>query len=529
MCNIARASSLYGEFMRALFGAGEGLYQFGFDFASLEARVQAHYIYSYLGGPELGEALLAEKPNDIHCYSEDTEILTEKGWKTFDKVTKDIKVAQWTTENTIQFVKPTEVVWQPYSGDMVSLESNNLSLLVTPNHRMVYKQVKSSYKETVASSFIKNNITSDVRIPLGGIVTNTRLTHSDDFCKLIIATQADGTLLKDCSGIQFEFKKERKIERLQNILDSLEAVYTVTETTRSTTRIYIKSSLLTKNIRFFLTSSKDLSSNVLKLSKSNLTVLLEEVKYWDGTLTKSNVILDTTSKETVDILQAVSHLLNYKATVNQYDKQTDYGTVTLYRLTLSLKAKPFSGVLTTSPQTVPYKGFIGCVAVPSTYVVIRRNGKVSISGNTLNAKKLGISRDNAKSITYALLYGAAAPKLQKMLGLSPAEAEKMFNDYWDAVPPLKELRDNLVKYWEKVDRDHIIGIDGRKLRARSPHSLINLLFQSAGAILAKWSVVRIAELLEEQGLLGNPFEHTTDEVKVWQMIVYHVLNRGFTE
>jgi len=141
--------------------------------------------------------------------------------------------------------------------------------------------------------------------------------------------------------------------------------------------------------------------------------------------------------------------------------------------------------------------------------------------HTLNAKKLGISRDNAKSITYALLYGAAAPKLQKMLGLSPAEAEKMFNDYWDAVPPLKELRDNLVKYWEKVDRDHIIGIDGRKLRARSPHSLINLLFQSAGAILAKWSVVRIAELLEEQGLLGNPFEHTTDEVKVWQMIVYH--------
>lgn len=141
--------------------------------------------------------------------------------------------------------------------------------------------------------------------------------------------------------------------------------------------------------------------------------------------------------------------------------------------------------------------------------------------HTLNAKKLGITRDNAKSITYALLYGAAAPKLQKMLGLSPSEAEKMYNDYWDAVPPLKELRDNLVNYWEKVGRDHIIGIDGRKLRARSPHSLINLLFQSAGAILAKWSVVRIAELLEKKGLLGNPFKDSRDDVKVWQMIVYH--------
>lgn len=141
--------------------------------------------------------------------------------------------------------------------------------------------------------------------------------------------------------------------------------------------------------------------------------------------------------------------------------------------------------------------------------------------HTLNAKKLGISRDNAKSITYALLYGAAAPKLQKMLGLSPSEADQMYEDYWDAVPPLKKLRDDLVAYWERVDKDHIVGIDGRKLRARSPHSLINLLFQSAGAILAKWAIVRIAERLEKENLLGNPFIHAKDEVKVWQMIVYH--------
>ena len=141
--------------------------------------------------------------------------------------------------------------------------------------------------------------------------------------------------------------------------------------------------------------------------------------------------------------------------------------------------------------------------------------------HTINAKKLGISRDNAKSITYACLYGAAAPKLQKMLGLSPKEAEDMWHAYWDAVPPLKELKEVLTNYWEATDKDFVLGIDGRKLRARSPHSLINLLFQGAGAIMAKWSVVRIAQRLEEQGLLGDPFLHTTDDVKVWQMIVYH--------
>ena len=41
--------------------------------------------------------------------------------------------------------------------------------------------------------------------------------------------------------------------------------------------------------------------------------------------------------------------------------------------------------------------------------------------------------------------------------------------------------------------------------------------------------VRIAQKLEEQGLLGDPFLHTKEDVKVWQMIVYHRQNCGFTQ
>lgn len=52
--------------MRALFGAGPNYVQIGYDFASLEARIESHYIYKYPGGPEMSVELLAEKPNDIH-------------------------------------------------------------------------------------------------------------------------------------------------------------------------------------------------------------------------------------------------------------------------------------------------------------------------------------------------------------------------------------------------------------------------------------------------------------------------------
>ena len=66
-----------------------------------------------------------------------------------------------------------------------------------------------------------------------------------------------------------------------------------------------------------------------------------------------------------------------------------------------------------------------------------------------------------------------------------------------------------------------MGLDGRRLVTRSKHSLINVLFQSGGAVVAKWSTVRIAQRMEEMGMLGNPFEYTEKDLKVWMMTAVH--------
>lgn len=68
IANIPRVTSVYGEEMRSLFGCGKGMFQLGFDFSSLEARIQGHYILPF-DGAELAKALLAEKPNDIHTLT----------------------------------------------------------------------------------------------------------------------------------------------------------------------------------------------------------------------------------------------------------------------------------------------------------------------------------------------------------------------------------------------------------------------------------------------------------------------------
>lgn len=66
--NIPRVTSLYGKPMRSMFKVDKaaGFLQTAYDFDSLEAKIEAHYVYKYPGGPEYGVSLTAEKPNDCH-------------------------------------------------------------------------------------------------------------------------------------------------------------------------------------------------------------------------------------------------------------------------------------------------------------------------------------------------------------------------------------------------------------------------------------------------------------------------------
>lgn len=68
VANIPRVSSLYGFQMRNMFGVEVPAYfQIGYDFDSLEAKIESHYCWRYENEPhEYCNALLLEKPHDVH-------------------------------------------------------------------------------------------------------------------------------------------------------------------------------------------------------------------------------------------------------------------------------------------------------------------------------------------------------------------------------------------------------------------------------------------------------------------------------
>jgi len=120
--------------------------------------------------------------------------------------------------------------------------------------------------------------------------------------------------------------------------------------------------------------------------------------------------------------------------------------------------------------------------------------------HTLNAKALGTTRPLAKRFFYAFIYGAGNEKLGAILG-APADKQSAVGKkaklkFLKNLPALASLTEAITKRVKK--RGYLIGLDGRILYVRSPHSALNLLLQSAGAVIMKKALVLCDEALQQE-------------------------------
>lgn len=122
--------------------------------------------------------------------------------------------------------------------------------------------------------------------------------------------------------------------------------------------------------------------------------------------------------------------------------------------------------------------------------------------HSVNARKMGVDRDSAKTLKYASSYGAQPPKLAKQMNWTLDKAKQVFDAFWEASSPLKSCLDATKKEWETNRKKYIKGLDGRKLFVRSPHSIGNMLFQNAGVTCAKRAAVWWDRQVQKEGLKG---------------------------
>ena len=142
--------------------------------------------------------------------------------------------------------------------------------------------------------------------------------------------------------------------------------------------------------------------------------------------------------------------------------------------------------------------------------------------HTANQKAAGLpTRSMAKTFIYGFLYGAGDAKIGKIVGGDSKDGKRLKKAFLEKTPAIAELRAAIentlvaqrgyrgeIKKWK---RKYLKGLDGRPLHVRSLHSALNLLLQSAGALICKKWIV-----LFEQNMIRAGYDHGKDfQFMVW--------------
>lgn len=130
--------------------------------------------------------------------------------------------------------------------------------------------------------------------------------------------------------------------------------------------------------------------------------------------------------------------------------------------------------------------------------------------HTKNQMAAGLpERNMAKTFIYGFLYGAGDAKIGEIVGGTAEHGAELRKKFLKATPAIKKLQQsvkNLLSTYNVEMRQrewktrYLRGLDGRLLYTRSIHSALNLLLQSAGAIVCKYWIVRTEERLLNLGL-----------------------------
>ena len=381
------------------------------------------------------------------CFSEDTQVLTKDGWKTFDQVTLDDYVMTLNKEtNTAEYQRPTQVIWEPYKGTMYELKSQrSVDMLVTPNHRIVYGYrrdliKKGKYKideaRDVYEHFKNLKNTHSYGIPatanwqgkeigckefsygrnlIGGFklyektkkffsVPDTFIISGDDYCAFMGMYLAEGCCLaprkngKKKSIFIAQKKESKGYEKYKSLLIRMFSKNIVQETEFG---FYINSVSFCQHVSQYGTeaTNKFIPDEIMQATREQIKLFLEYFILGDGTFLEresfSEKQLDasivTTSKKMADQLQELAFKVGYSASVcirsveymSQYKPSVIDGRQIIPKNDQYVITIRIRKVFSFGISPVEYDGHIGCVSVPNTIIYVRRNGKPGWSGNSI--------------------------------------------------------------------------------------------------------------------------------------------------
>jgi hypothetical protein len=342
--------------------------------------------------PKLKNKILKRSGNTVirpDCYDDNTEILTNYGFKLFANLQPTDLVAQYNNDKSIDWVIPSKYYAEEYSGPMYAIKNNyNADLLVTPNHRMVVKHINKETPEIKVAETVSYH---HMWRHLHGGVLKGELTELTPLERIWIAFQADGSFntIGSHTNIRFNFTKQRKIDRMTELCDAADIKYikTVEPARPANVQLYLTlPDVPSKTFDWVLTKLNHISGKWAQ-------EFIEEASHWDSCRrSDTRFKYDTTIPINAEVIQTLAAIAGYRTSYSVYqDKRKDIFSDVH---TVHTWLWDWSDGQSMSKELVNYTGKVYCVQVPSGMLVVRRNKKVSISGNSGDPVKIILGDEN---------------------------------------------------------------------------------------------------------------------------------------
>jgi len=168
------------------------------------------------------------------CITEDTEMLTRKGFKTIDELTIDDKVASLNIKtNELEYLNIKDKFEYAFDGSLINIKTKNTDQLLTLNHRVLLREKTNTrykykkYKYKLASELIEGGDYPRYLLPLAR-KHRGKLSIGEDFAELLGWIISEGHFYRekdkpntyDIRIYQSDVNKE-KVEQIRNLLNKI--------------------------------------------------------------------------------------------------------------------------------------------------------------------------------------------------------------------------------------------------------------------------------------------------------------------
>lgn len=330
--------------------------------------------------------------NPFVCYDDQTEVLTQSGWKRFADLHKGEAVGTVNPETKeMEYQAPTAYIDQAYQGEMVTCEPDQqgADFCVTPNHRMVVETKARNWHKHRADQMPKHGF-----LPVGGWKPTKGKKVDPAFACLVGLFIAEGSFhYNGRSSYSIRIAQKDYVEEVRQVI--LESGYShseyegqngVVQFTISGRDIYEHFSRL---VGLHTSHEKRLPTECFKWSTEAIQALLEGLILGDGRKTTHNenghVIatpaIFTVSKKLADDIQAVCARVGQATRITSQTASDNYRGEELTLYAVRMNAHNRSYIYKQPIRRTQYDGRVYCLTVPNGTLIVRRNGRPMVSGN----------------------------------------------------------------------------------------------------------------------------------------------------